>query len=481
MRVPSRWRKCHTMQFANACLPRKRDRGHFVLIGNTGSGKSTLLIMLMASIFGNIPDELETFNAFVIDPQNDFYRPLLAMDLPLKVILTNVFDRRAWAWDMCADVRDPASAWQLAYAILPEDVASNDNRFYTDAPRHRFAAVLRKLVNRGITWSLRLAYLLAMDELYAAELCRTSKDPEVRRTLVLFDKKQEATKANIETSLLTKLGNLSTYAALMEHCDKVYSLRQMVRSDVLMVDGGDFQFNNVVGPMNYTKLAILKQKIIGQEKSEKRRHYVVIDEFSALNYDKPAKEVLDFFVRSRSRGGRIAVAIHSPEQLVDLYGKHQTNVILSNCQHKIVLKLDDPDGAEYCSKMLGRIHRYEYTSNSNTSFTSSYPHPSSTRGTGVSETFADRALVPPHVLQELPLASLEHGFWGYAIAPGPAGTLRWGFHLSPEFLAGHAVADDHIPSYESCRRPGWQQQLVPLSRAEVEEIGLTYHRDSRKP
>lgn len=480
------WLRTHTMQVANARVPRSLDRGHFALIGSTGSGKSTLLEILIASIFEHLPDEdeLDLFNAFLFDPQNDLYRALLAMDLPVEVVLTNVLDSRGWAWDMCRDVTDPAGAWQFAYSALPEDPRGTDNKFYSDAPRHVFAAVLRELVNRGVPWTLRQAYLLAMHETYAEELCRTSTDPGVRRTLRLFNADQGATKANIDSSLLTKLANLETYAALMEHARRRFSLGELVRGEAVMVAGGDFQFNHVIGPMNYLMLTVLKQKLIGQEKSERRRHYVFIDEFAALNYNRPAEEVEDFFVRGRSRGVRIGIVLHTPEQLVDLYGKPKTNVILGQCQSKLILKVSDPDGAEYCSRLLGHVHGYEWTSSVSVSVSrgqASGQPPSTTYGTSAQETFANYPLVHPDRIMDLPLASLEHGFHGFAIVPGATGTHKWRFHLTPEWLAEHVVPTaDHVRSYESCRRPGHQQRLMDLTRTEVERLGLTFDPKSQR-
>jgi hypothetical protein len=478
------WVRSHTMQVANARVPRDVDRGHFALIGSTGSGKSTLLEILIASIFEHLPDEddLDLFNAFIFDPQNDLYRSLMTMDLPVEVVLTNILDTRGWAWDMCRDVTDPASAWQFAYAALPEDPSAADNKFYSDAPRHIFAAVLRELVNRGVPWTLRLAYLLAMHETYAEEFCRTSADPGVRRTLRLFNENQGATRANIDSSLLTKLANLETYAALMEHAKRRFSLDELVRGEVVMVAGGDHQFNHIVGPMNYLMLTVLKQKLIGQEKSERRRHYVFIDEFAALNYNRPAEEVEDFFVRGRSRGVRIGIVIHSPEQLVDLYGKPKTNVILGQCQSKLILKVSDPDGAEYCSRLLGQVYGYEWTHSVSVNQTSG-PQRSTSHGTSAQETYANHPLVHPDQIMDLPLASLEHGFHGFGIVPGATGTHKWRFHLTPRWLARHVVqGDEEISTYESCRRPGHQQRLMDLTRTEVERLGLTFDpRGERRP
>ena len=256
-----KWLKTQTMLLADQVTPRSKDRAHTAFVGSTGGGKSTLLEIFMESILANPSDNVNVFNSFVFDPQNDLHEAIANMELDIPVILTNVLDKRAWAWDMCKDVRDPASAWQFAFGALPDEKDSSTNQFYNDAPRFIFAAVLRELVNRGIPWTLRQAFLIAMNEAYALELISTSTDPGVQMVMKLFSKEMGSTQANISASLLAKLGNLETYAALMEHAKHKFSLGQMVKSDVVMISGGDFQFNHIIQPMNYMFLTIPEAEI----------------------------------------------------------------------------------------------------------------------------------------------------------------------------------------------------------------------------
>ena len=173
--------------------------------------------------------------------------------------------------------------------------------------------------------------------------------------------------------------------------------------------------------------------MVGQKRSNDRRHYIFIDEFSALNNDKPADEVRDFFVRGRSRGVRLAIVVHSPEQLRKIYGEHDAAVLLGQCQNKVILRIDDIEGSEWASKALGSFHGYEWTGTIGNGMNYASEISSNWSISGA-EHYIDRPYVQPDVIRSLPLASFEDGFEGYLIIPGAYGVDRCRFRLTPEWL-----------------------------------------------
>src|SRR5439155_306921 len=128
------------------------DEGNIAIMGGISSGKTSLLEAHMYSILEYIPDWMTVVNGWVGDPKNDLLPLLSQRGLPLKVISAHVLDRDGWAWRMWEDLTDPVGAEQFAYDLLPEERAGTDNRFFTDAPRHVFAAVVRTLVRLGRPW-----------------------------------------------------------------------------------------------------------------------------------------------------------------------------------------------------------------------------------------------------------------------------------------------------------------------------------------
>ena len=463
---PEWWRRAHTFLLANRRIPKSLDEASLAMIGSAGSGKTTLLIPYMESVLGDIPDEFTTVNALVGDPKNDLLPLLRGMGLPLKVISAHVLDPSGWAWRMCEDVTDPVAAEQAAYDMLPDERNGSENRFYSDAPRHILAGVLRELVRSGRPWTLRHGYLFAMSEFYARQILERSADPKTRATLTLFEDGLGTTKANVQASLLTKLGNLATYAAMMENCKDSYSIKQMVRGEQVLVLGGDFRYSHILGPMNALALNCYKRELLSQPDSRTRRHYVIIDEFPKLNYHQPAEEFADFVELGRSRGVRTVIVMQTPRQLVELYGEEGASIILGQCQNKIILRVADHAGATDCSNMLGRVHGYEWTRNvSEGESVSSSPggHSRSTSyNRSAAETYADRPLVRPEEIMDLPLASRSRGFSGYAISPALARTKRWKFRITPEWIREH-VSDREL-AFAIDEGEGTQPLPGPLPR-----------------
>jgi hypothetical protein len=473
--------------FANLGIPKALDEDNIAITGSTGSGKTTILKLLMESELKYIPDEFKVVNSIVGDPKNDLLPLLRGMGLPLKVISANALDRSGWAWRMSEDLTDPVAAEQAAYDMLPDERSGNENKFYSEAPRHIFAGVLRELVRSGLDWTLRLAYLLAMDEFYARQLFERSADTKTRVTLKLLNEGLGSTKGNIDASLLTKLGNVATYAAMLENCKGTYSVRQLVRGEQVLVLGSDFRYSHILGPMNSLLLNFMKRELVSQPNSHTRRHYLFIDEFPKLNYHQPAEEFGDFVEFGRSRGIRVCILFQTPLQLTQLYGEAGAKIILGQCPNRIILRLADYESASDCSNLLGRVHGYEWTQNvsENESFGQSR---STSYGRSAAETYADRPLVRPEEIMDLPRASFSRGIFGYAICPALPRTKRWKFHITPEWIREHvtdAALDFDIDENEGIRSlPDPLPRdlaLRPLTPDEAQMFGLDFDPNGYRP
>ncbi len=492
--MPPEWVRENTFLLGPVPISKREDQGNVAIIGGIGSGKTSLLEVHMDSLFKHIPDWMTVVNGWVGDPKNDLFPLLSQKGLPLKVISAHVLDRDGWAWRMWEDLTDPVAAEQFAYDLLPDERGGGENnKFFTEAPRHIFAGVVRTLVRLGRPWTLRQAWHFAMDELYARQLFEMSSEPEVRARLALLDREQGTAKANIHSSLLTKLGNVAMYAALMDRCTRTYSIKRLVRGEQVFVLGSDFRFGHILSPMNNVLLSLIKRELIAQGNSRTRRHYVLVDEFPKLNNQTPAEEFPDFCELGRSRGVRVVIVIHSPQQLVKLYGAEGADIILGQCQHKLILKKGDFAGAQYCSNLLGRVHRYEWVQNrsygGSTTYTPQGPTTSWTWGHGASEVYADRPLVPPDVLMDQEQASRRRGFRGYGISPALPRTKRFAFFAGRDWLARHlsdvdtslAVdANDELKPFPN-PRPAGEQRLRPLEPTEVEGFGLVFNPDGYRP
>jgi hypothetical protein len=357
-------------------------------------------------------------------------------------------------------------------------------------PRGTSAGVLRELVRLGRPWTHRLAFHLAMDWNYTAELFRRSPDPVVQKKLVFLNPDLGVTSASVHASLLTKLGNLGTYAALAEQARGEFSIGQLIRSDVIAVLGSDFRFSHILGPMNALMMKVLRQMLLtqGDDLEGKRATYLFIDEFPKLNYNAPAEDFADFCELGRSMSVHVVICMQTPEQVKKLYGPEDMASILGNCLNKLVFHVSDEEGAATCSKMLPHFHGYEWIRNADG--TRSRRDHFTTYNYG--EQRVDRPLVPPDVLQQLPLADWGMGWRGYGLDANLRRVAAWEDFISPEFLAATLGPDvarelieqehaDLLLPYEQCRRSAEEQYLTELRRDEVESLGLTFSPQVHRP
>jgi hypothetical protein len=473
---PSRaWILDNTFLLGDNRIPKSKDQGGLAISGGIGSGKTTVFRGFIRSNLKYIPDYFTTVNAVVYSPKNDLLPILRGMELPLEVISAHVLDPTGWRWRLDEDITDPIAAEQAVLDMLPDEREGNDNKFYSDAPRRITAAVMSELVRLNRGWTLRHVCLLSWSEWYAKQLIQRSLDARIRETLSLFDKDLGSTKANVHASLLTKLGNVATYAILMERCKHSYSIKELVRGDQVLVLGSDYRYSHILGPLNNLTINVMKRELLSQPESHTRRHYMFIDEFPKLNYNQPAEDFPDFLELGRSFGVRAGIVMQTPRQLVKLYGPEGASIIMGQSLNKLFLRHADLEGATDCSNLLGRINGREWNYNvgEGGSHTSAPGGDSSTRtwNDGASEVWADRPLVTPHDILNLPLASWTEGFSGFAICPALAQTKRWRFDIGPEWIKENIDPSEPISFPEPLSR---DLKLEPLTRYEAERFGLEF-------
>jgi hypothetical protein len=480
-KTPSeRWLRENTMLWGTVRLPRSHMKANGLVEGSSRSGKTTMLLVWLYSILKYLPDSKDIINAFVFDPKNQFYKAFMEWDIDLPVVLTNVLDRRAWAWRIDRDIRDPAAAEALAYELMPEKPGGGENRYFEVAPRHVAAGVFRELVGLGRPWTLRIAYWLATNWFYARQLIGRSRDPLVREKLVHMDAAGGRQTHGVHTSLMAQLGDIATYAALMEHAPRKFTIRQLIESDVVVVMGSDFRLHRIVEPMNRVMLSIARQELLNRMDDVHGRelHLIVADEFAKLNGNRPIDQFESFLEMGGSKSVHTVVAVQSRLQLAGIYSKELMEVIAGQAQNKMTFRVSDRGGAELASQSYPYQHGYDRIL---TDGETDQPGGVRSRSRTSSEQRVDRPLVHPDELMHLPLADWGRGWRGFAVTPYLAKTKWFPFEVTRAFLEDHlpdarGVIErelaDVVSPYEQCRRAGDEQYLWPLTRDELDVYGL---------
>jgi len=86
--------------------------------------------------------------------------------------------------------------------------------------------------------------------------------------------------------------------------------------------------------------------------SFKRRIWFVNDELASMDQINGLGTCL---TEGRKYGACALLAVQSPSQIVDIYGREQAKTITANCMNKIVFRENEPENAGQLSKLFGKL------------------------------------------------------------------------------------------------------------------------------
>lgn len=124
----------------------------------------------------------------------------------------------------------------------------------------------------------------------------------------------------------------------------------------MLVLGNDPLLRESFWPINAILLRSLTQEILGRRNTLQPRHWFVLDEFRAMERVDSIHELLN---RGRSKGAAVLLGIQSVAVLLEIYGEHGANDILTQCAHKTFLRAGGPKTAEWAEKFFGQVRRTE--------------------------------------------------------------------------------------------------------------------------
>jgi len=159
--IPDEVSTPNTIFFGGLELPDSEATSHFLCLGTTGSGKTIIMHLLMQSVLPAIGDGTDK-RALVYDAKQDVIPWLSAICRDIRIRTMNPFDARSVAWDICADVREPRVAVEIAFTLIPS--AHESQPFFADAARH-------------LTYGAMVSYMLSGHEWTFADLVRGLSSP----------------------------------------------------------------------------------------------------------------------------------------------------------------------------------------------------------------------------------------------------------------------------------------------------------------
>jgi len=380
--------------------------------------------------------------------------------VPVHFLLPS--DERSSRWDLSRDVTCPGAVVQFCNAVVP-DVPGDSGPFFTKAIRSLLGAVISSLnVTRPGAWDLADVVRILESRTYTEQVIGRTYGTRAK----LHFMTEPRTWANIQATLETVLDSLRIMAAMWSRASQVFSLREFLQKEAILVLGRDPKYAALLDPINTLILTQLFGLLLSQSDSQTRRTYLVIDELTvAGGEDKPLPGLKDVCERGAARGVVVVVAYQSYADVKSLY-KESGDAVLGMLQNRIFLRVDDTTTAEFASKAFGKSRKWIKITSDGTTWSGN-----SSSSHTVSDHYHEEDVVPYEKFFELSPASPEDGITGYWLSPPPRRSST-PFHLPGDWVAQNLPKrSEDVEPY--LQRPDYHQHLEPFSFRDLQRLRLT--------
>ncbi len=199
----------------------------FAFVGTTGSGKTTLIRLVLQSSLRTIGTGGET-RAMVYDAKQDIVPQLAAIAPRADIVITNPFDRRGVAWDLCRDVREPQVAVEVAFTLIPPVAESQP--FFSDAARDIIYGVMLSFMLSGRLWTLADLLRVVRSRRLLVAVLRLHDETRDLISQYLAEKRLAA---DILSTIGSRFLPFGPVAAAWEHAERRVSLTDWSKSEMV--------------------------------------------------------------------------------------------------------------------------------------------------------------------------------------------------------------------------------------------------------
>lgn len=347
-------------------------------------------------------------------------------------IIIAPWDARCIAWDIGQDIRTELDAGLIAQSLIKE--VKGDNAVFSDASRVALIGFIVCLQQKyGMNWGWKhLAECLE----WSLEHTINEFQRFFRIGLGIF-KEGSKSSDSVYFNLIANLSFLRQLAQAWPSSSGGLSLRKWISDEseekpILLLQVSK-AFPTISDAYTCAVLNVLSKLILSPTftDSSTRRIHFILDEIAQIPYIEQLKNLAAL---GRSKGACIWLGIQDFDLLVDNYGQHEVNSLISMMQTKIILSIGAGTGADFASKLIGdrEIFTEDFDVN----------------GKRIPLTQSQR-LVAPSEISQLPQPTLQSGIHGWITVTGWNAVLRltWPITKFPKVREGIELAEwiDHIP------------------------------------
>ena len=314
-------------------IPVEKETRHILLAGSPGTGKTTLIKENLNII------RARNQRAIILDANGD----LMSQMYKDGDSIISIDDERSVNWSILSEIRDRNDCPSLAASLVPDGVGESK-------PWHQYAqvicsTVLEKLFESGNATNKYLYKYLALDN--QSKLAKLVEGTEATRLFAEGNERMLGSVLSIVSSYLRPFRLLDPNAGA-----NAWSLRHWITDETqnswLWIPYNT-DTEEATRTFRGTLIDIIMRVTCSLPPSSVRRNWLILDELmSAGNLSR----LPDAAARGRKHGLAMFLGFQSVCQLREIYGRDQTETILSCAGNKVV-RTEDPDTASYLSRMIG--------------------------------------------------------------------------------------------------------------------------------
>ena len=332
-------RKASDLKIGSIPLIKGTETQHILVTGGTGSGKTNCFHHVLPQI------RQKRQKAVIIDTTGAYINRYYT---PSRDVLLNPMDPKGSPWHPWIECENRFDYDGLAESIIPQTYNDHEN-YWRTAARSLLSAVLQKLHNSQRT--SELAHWLLFEPLdKLAEFVQDTK------AAAHIDVNSEKTAASIRSVAAAFLGCLE----YLPDTSTPFSIKKWVQNSPQ--ESWLFLYANpsqraAFNPLLSCWFSIAIRSLIQMTPDLHRRLWFVVDELPTL---QKLKDLDSLVTESRKYGGCGLLALQSPAQLEEIYGRASAQTIMGNCATRLIFAEHDPEIAERISRSLGETEIKEY-------------------------------------------------------------------------------------------------------------------------
>lgn len=341
----------YSVRWMGFTIPDHATEPNFLVVGAQGSGKTLLLKELMLSVF-RLVEKGYGIRALVFDAKRDIV-PFISKATSAQIHILDPLDARGEAWDMAADLMDPAAARHVASILVPEP-QGQESRFWTESARLLLHGILHALIlSVPGRWTLRDVLVFVRNPTRAKQLLTSF--PLTADVLSLYGGTDVAA-LNAFQTLYATLAHLEPVAAAWEKAEKRFSLSRWMEEESIVVLGNDWMHASILSAINRVLFRRLVELVLTQPDTREAHTWFFLDELKESGRLEGLNQLM---TNGRSKGARVACAFQDLRGLQSVLGEKEADEIVGLCGYTSFLRLSSEPTAEWASRVLGEIEFWQ--------------------------------------------------------------------------------------------------------------------------